>query len=193
MSLRPEISGFKLDILLSLFGSRNREAAANAAKVVEETVAFDDPREFARVRQVLEQAITSGRPFADLTAEDGSHVYAALGLAAVEQNRTETESNVWKMGAFEDLVNQIGTTIEPKALTLLRYFLDGRPLFGKTIQADWSYYAWLSLDELKTLIAALRAVAQTDSDPTGDGFLEELTGWLDQVAAADSDLWFFAS
>lgn len=193
MSLRPELSGFDRKRLLGLCGTGDRAAAEALARELAQMVTFDDPGDLERSKNVIRRAVMEGIPFPDLETEGEPHVFAAIALANHDQRHRETGSSEWKMAAFDELGATIRGRIAPDAERLFSLFLEGRPLFGRRIETPWSYYAYFSLPEVKSLLATLEGYARTHGDdPTADGFLTELRSWMEEISHAGLDLWFYA-
>jgi hypothetical protein len=204
MSLRPEIFGFRLAQLRELLGSGRREilpALNEELAALAENDPFAEPEDdeenvFEAAKAIVERAVVEGVPFPDLEAEDDAHVTAAIALARYQQSWKDTGSDIWQMGAFEELDDDAADSWPPQARPLFDCFLNGRPLFGERIETDWTYYGYLTAEEVRTLAAAIAQMRETDAefaDPDYlDGFLDALTGWLSSIVEDDLDLWFFA-
>ncbi len=171
MSLRPEIMGFSLATLKALLGSRNSKALTSLLETATEALGDQDPEP---VRKILSRAILEGAPFPDLETEGENHVTAMILLGAHGQAGTATDSNIWKASAFDDLWDEIGEQLPPKAAPLLQGLQSGRPMLGRRIASSWSTYAWLSRTELDLLRRVLEIIGRKQPDPTSDGFLADL-------------------
>ena len=192
MSTRPEISGFRLSILHSLLGSGNTEAVTAVTAALDEVDDEDHPGVIQKAGEVIKRAIMEGAPFPDYPLEDEPHVLAITALAAHGQEQLLVDSNFWKMAAFWDLLEKLKGKIDDGAYDLLHHFEGGRPLLGGEIDLDGSIYGWLTLDEARKLKGALEKAHQATPDPTGDGFLKELIGWLKEITDQGLDLFFLA-
>jgi hypothetical protein len=199
MSLRPEISGFSLETLRSLFGCRDRGRLKALHAECDEGLGGDasDPGEnrsgAEKVKRIIERVVMKGAPFPDLDAEDETHVVAMILLAAHHQETLPTESNIWKAPILDDLWDAIGEELPAKVAPLYRGFQNGRPLLGKKIESSWSYYSCLTRQEVALLHQSLETIRRTHPDPTKNGFLKELTGWLRDIDRGARDLWFQAT
>lgn len=204
MSLRPEISGFNLKKMLSLFGCGDKKLIKEIQIELKKTLS-DYPvitkKEFRELSKkgsvIIKQAILKGAPFSDLVNENDSHVAVADVFARHNQERCYTDSADWKMGAFWGFESQYENKLDQTTKGLLSFLIDGRPLFGREIEQDWSYYAYLSLAEVKQLQAGLIKLQESCPELEGeefmDGFIDELIGWLDTISGKNLDLWLYAS
>lgn len=193
MSLRPELSGFSLEALKSQLGTGDEEMVSAVREELRVMVDFDDPQEFDRAVRVIERAVFDGIPFEGLDVEGEPHVVAAIALAHHGQDHLPTESNVWKMEALEELSRTLEGTLPPEAAANLGHLLDGRPIFGRGIETDWNYYAFLTAGEVRALRKGLEDARTETPDPTEDGFLSDLLAWLGEIADNGMDLWFHAA
>ena len=194
MSLRPEISGFSLTQLRALAGSRDPQHVSRMLSRLKDLIETDDPEgEKTRIRAILDQALRKGIPIPGLQVETDDHVLAVQLMATENQDHFPTESNIWKMPIFDDLVEGLEGRIPAESLQLLRYFVEGRPLLGRRIESSWSYYAYLALGEVNALRANLADFLEKNADPTGEAFLEEFLRWLDEIRGQNRDLWLFTA
>ena len=120
MSTRIELSGFSLEKLKSLSGSRDKAAVAE--------LLTEGRADRAEVRAVLERAIEEGFPFSDLDEESNSHKSAASILAGFRQKHLGTDSNLWSASALMEIDAQT----DERAAALLDYLILGRPLFAES-------------------------------------------------------------
>ena len=201
MSLRREIFGFRLQALHELLGSGSTDAIAAVASALDDVAGNEgtlDEVEAGQLRtakQIVSRAITQGAPFPELDVETDAHVMAAVHLARHNQSWHDVGSNSWKMQAFWQLDEDAGDKWYTTSDNLFRYFIHGRPLFGNRINTDWSYYAFLRLEEIRDLIAAIRELQRAHEEFAQpdyvDGFVVALLAWLCGLADAKLDLWFF--
>ena len=187
------MSGFSLSTLKAQLGTGDEEVLTAVREELREFVEFDDPQEFDRAVRVIERAVLGGLPFDGLDMEGEPHVVAAIALAFHGQDHLPTESNVWKMEAFEDLARSLEGSLPDDASEYFRYLLDGRPLFGQGIETEWNYYAYLTVDELRTFRKGLEDARAETPDPTDDGFMSDFLAWLGEIADSGMDLWFHAA
>ncbi|SRR5579875_200469 len=195
-SLQPHMFGFSLERLQSLMGGNDREALQRLVcdlDARDEDVLIEHAR---AIKQVLEDAVCRGVPFAGLVAESEPHVLAATMLAEHNQELTPVETHDWQMSAFWALADQFACDLEPEALKLLQYFCTGRPLFGKIIETERLYYGYLTLSELRLLsdeLAELERYIRDWEDAGTLEFLRDLIEWLGAISEAGQDLWFYDS
>ena len=152
-----------------------------------------DPEEVEEnrlIRSVLNQAVMKEVPFRKLKSEEDGHVRAAVLLAGWNQEMLPTDSNIWKHGAFEELAETRGKELPKPARKILNVFLEGRPLFGKTSASDWSYYGYLTLEEVKLLRDGLQSFPPGRPDDDITAFIPELRSWLGTISDRELDLWF---
>jgi hypothetical protein len=201
MSLRPEIRGFDMAKLRSLFGSRDQIVVDTiegefAASVQEEPEDFDQEYR-ATFRKALHRAIEDGAPFPNLEVEGEPHVHLALLLAAHGQEFLETDSGNWKMLGFWDFWELCGDLLSPEGRRLFQYLIEGRALFGRRIESSWSYYAYLQRQEVEALRAALVELWENNPDLRANDLIADLvadlTGWCDAISLRGLDLWFWTA
>lgn len=106
MSLRPQIYGFDLAKLRSLFGSGDKRIIA-AAETEFERLASRNPGAVnsafrATFRGALRQAIDEGVPLPGLTVEREPHVHLAMILAGYDQTLLPVDSDYWNYGGVMD-------------------------------------------------------------------------------------------
>lgn len=211
MSLRPELYGFDQKKMFALFGSKNEKAVAEMTGTLQKSVedtADQEQRGFMEdaIKQIR-SAVFEGVPTPGLVSETVPQIWAAKVLAEYGQkDMIDTESNFWKMRGIFDFMEEFEKRFEPQTKSLMDYFVYGRPLFGTDIQSDWSYYAYMNLDEVKTLRAGIDKHLQWAIDLTDKGYLneidfsdwtldlmEEMVGWFDLIIENKRDLWFWAA
>ncbi len=178
----------------SLFGSRDQAALERVCAELEDVFGEGEAPIATRIAT---RAILQGVPFEGLEAETEEHIFAADTLARHNQSPLDTDADIWRIEAFIDLLDSLGAYLDPQAHELLSYLCDGRPLFAQVIHSYSMYYAYLSLEEVKALRAALVRLQEAQPERVEhyfpDGFLNELVRWLTEIAAQDLDLWLFAS
>jgi hypothetical protein len=194
MSLRPEIVGFKLAQLQSLCGSGDRAAIRNLksrfAHVTPDS--FDDDDEYHDLfHQALERAIMKGVPFDDLQSETNSHIQLAILLGEYKQKFISTSSNSLKMRGFWEFQRKYPNALSSEANDLFGIFTEGRPLFGRKIQTDWSYYGYLSRDEVAFLEESLIEVK--DIDDAFQEFVNSVITIFSMILKRKCDLWFWTA
>jgi AcrR family transcriptional regulator len=149
------------------------------------------------VSSTVRTVVMHGPPIEGLEYETDPHFGVACVLAMYEQEVYDVESNGWKMGAFwqfqEDYLRKLATDAQP----LLKYLIDGRPMFASSMEVDWSYYAYLSRDEVRILMASLRQLQKEEPALVGqgylDGFVDTFIGWLAAIDERGMDLWHYAT
>jgi len=208
MSLRPELYGFDQKKMFSLFGSKNQKAVADMTATLQEALSDDDEEQRSFMDGAIKQiqsAVFEGVPTANLVSETVPQIWAAKLLAEYGQEMVDTESNFYKMRGIFDFVDEFEKRFEPQTKNLMNYLINGRPLFGQDIQTDWSYYAYMSLDDVKALRSGIDKHLKWAIDLTDKGYLneidfsdwtielmEEMVGWFDLLIENKRDLWFWA-
>ncbi|NOX55666.1 MAG: hypothetical protein GXP27_14750 [Planctomycetes bacterium] len=191
MALRPEIRGFDMQRMLSLLGSKDERLLDELTRLFDEMVRFDDERLREESLAVLRRAVYEGGRWSDLDEEGEVHVMAAIVLAHHGQQMVTTESNRWTMPAFWKYIEAVHEYVpEGVARNSLLRFGVGRPLFGRRISVEWSYYGFLRLAEVGELLEALRRLPDGVVPEPGREFHVSLLGWLETIQQADRDLWF---
>jgi hypothetical protein len=213
MSLRPEICGFDLAQMRSLFCSKNQKFIAAVQKEFDHQVArnptgFDSVSQTA-FHEALGRAIHQGVPFQELEAEKEPHVHLAVLLAQHQQHLLGTDANAWNWSGFSDFLDVNGSC------RWFDYLLFGRPLFGKQIDA-YGVYGYLSREEVHQLREWLQELHEEQDEPDEqderwgglsdeikaqlnaisgnaerDQLLGDLCRWCDEIAAADKDLFIW--
>jgi len=200
MSLRPEISGFRLDVLNAVLGRGDDSQLPALVAELDAFTALDDPARRDRVVAILRRAVqapprwAAPERWADVEAEGDDHVLAAQVLARHGQEHLETGSNVWNMTAFWTFIEERFASLPKPGRKYLAMFGAGRGLFARKVDAGWGYYGYLALPELQQLLASLReyraAVSAEEASDPGSRFADELVGWLGAIESAGLDLWF---
>lgn len=204
MSLRPEISGFSLAQMQSHFSSHNRAVLAYLDERLAqslEAVADEGPQAVAEYQRTFEtaaqRAVNQVVPFRELEVEGQAYVDLAIELSRYQQEHLPTDSNQWKMFVFEDFLAECGDDLSPEARALVGYFTTGRALFGHRIETGWSYYGYLTLEEVRLLATELEKLTRADesvgSEQFLDGFVGEFHRWLRTIADRGLDLWFYTA
>lgn len=167
----------------------------------------DEEANLHSAKDHVRAAIFEGVPIKGTDVENMSHVLAAKMLAEFDQgDMLDTESSVWKMNGFWEFMESFEKRFDEQSVTLMNYLIEGRPLFGESIDTGWSYYAYLSLDEVKALRAAIKKQHDWAEDLTKKGqlneidfsewtldLMESMLEWFDQLIEAKRDLWFMAN
>jgi hypothetical protein len=195
ISLKPVIYGFSLEKLNALCGCEDASLSAVLTQAIKDSDEDlnQSPEVVDESCQIIARAIEHGIPLPGLVSESDPHVMAAATLAKFNQDLTETGSQIWEISSFWMLAEQFGQELEPGPQRLLNYFCEGRPLFGRTIEANWGYYGYLSFAEVKELKQELIELEGHIADWEDAGtmnFLRDLIEWLRIIVDAEQDLWF---
>ena len=204
MSLRLTISGFKLKGMQTLFGKGDVEIIEGVYSIFQKFVfenALCSPEEKEELlnegRPIIERAVKEGVPFSDLNSETDNHSFVADVFAGYKQSIFETNSSDWKVRALWDFESDYRQRLHPIPQRLFSFLIDGRPIFGKDFKNTWSYYSYLSLEEVRILredLVRLQGMyTELEEYEYLDGFIIELVGWLSDISDLNLDLWFFAS
>jgi len=108
----------------------------------------------------------------------------AIHLLAQSLGILETEFPInddWKWDAWDDYAQVVGNDLSTETRQLLVWLIEGRPLKASAIEADASYFAWLTTDEVERLLNELKQLEERNPDikDVVDGFHSELVEWLD--------------
>lgn len=201
MSLRPNVSGFSLNIMLDFFGSGDRTVAKKLIEhyrefweVDGETDDDDDAKASdERSLKFIKAAVQGKIDTRTIKVEDESVIRALIAMANFEQEHTLTDSCDWKYQACADYLEEL-FAITPEGYSESAWdrvcdeliFLTGRPIFGLEFETDWVYYGYLTKKEVKHLLKAFDSVPSMTQDEAGFG--KELKSWLSDIAAKDQDL-----
>jgi hypothetical protein len=195
MSLRAHISSFEFQKLQALFGSRDEATVEAAARVLRKQFGLDEPdeewdeeaaTEVEHALAICRRAVFEGVPFPDLEMEDDEHAIAAVALAVVGQKHRGTSFGGWKVThVFHPLLRDHSTALSIRGRELLSYLSDGRPIFGRKNGSSWSYYAYLTSNEVQELHAALLDLQRAHPELKGETYLD---GFVDALAQALADV-----
>ncbi len=200
MSLRPQIYGFSLKMVKSLFASADNKALEqmndNYEQILTELFSIE-PEEREELREkgqtIIRRAVMEGAPFADLDCEKEVHVFAADAIVQYTDLKPVEDTSEWKMEAFWDLQSASMSKVNPEIAELLAIFEQGRPFFGNKIESDWSCYGYLTLEETEQLLGAINELRESKVPDYLSEFVAEFIGWLEEIASTKLDLWFIAS
>lgn len=64
----------------------------------------------------------------------------------------------WKIGAYEDYFDAVKSLLPPASVKCFEIVRSGRPLFGNGMETEWSYYSYLTADEVRSLSGGACAV-----------------------------------
>ena len=195
MSTRLVFRRFSFAKMQALFGSGDASVAAGIMPTGKALKSMFEPE---KTKAVIARAVAEGVPFRGLKQEEIEHVEAANLLMGYGQETPFVEMDDWKWYAYSDFDDAAKEAGMPHAShKLVQYLAVGRPLFGKLSCVTGQFYAYLTLDELRELYAAIEALlAKTpemrDRDYM-DGFVVELQAALAEVVESGQDLWAKAS
>jgi hypothetical protein len=197
------MSGFSLGQMRKLCGSKNEEALGQLRERIHTKYHYMDAGRRTPIAEVIERAVMSGVPFPDLQAETHVHSCAAELLALHGQDWLVTDASNYHASALEDgLWRGYGKLASPETKGFLRGLAEGLPMFGRQPPNDGSAYATVSLDRLRAFLPGLRDLAETiayrvgrkhaanEEERAGAQFATEFCGWVDQIVAAERDLFF---
>jgi hypothetical protein len=199
MSLRPEIYGFRIQKMLSLFGAKDEQLVKNLCRELDQTWKLPGPADYTLAYDTLRRAIfdESKELWPDLEMEREPHVCAAVTLAKHDQTWLDVGSGHWKMKAVFALVDEVIGELPVEIQPYLQVFGVGRLLFGPDLTTSWSFYGYLYHDELSALHEALVEFQNQHPEWRGDqfayGVFDDFVGWLRQIQEKELDLWFYAN
>ena len=131
--------------------------------------------------------------------ERDEQVLLVAGLAhacGVDSESTMIHWGNWKIGAYEDYFDAVKSILPPASVKCFEFVRSGRPLFGSEMETEWSYYSYLTADEVRSFSADLAAAharsPELDSKDSIHGFPTEFRGWMKQIEERNADLWLFA-
>jgi hypothetical protein len=193
MSLRPEVSGFRLDALRGVLGCGDPAtadgAAAHAARLVPGGIG-------ALVAQIAHGLVLGG-PGPDI--EDENVVLAVIALALFEQEHLRTDSSVWgswfrdwARGDWKSVAGGAALPADPdRAGELITYALVERPLVGRRQFSHWTTYGYLTHAEVGELLHHAELAPGLTADPSG--FARDFFGRLRTIHDAGLDYWFYGA
>jgi hypothetical protein len=200
MSLRPQIYGFSLKEVQSLFASADEKALEqinnNYEQILTELFSIE-PEEQENLRKegkaVIHRSVMEGAPFADLDCENEVHVFVAEVIVRYTNLKPIEDTGEWKMDAFWDLQSACASKVGSEIADLLAIFEQGRSFFGKKIESGWAYYGYLTLEETEKLLGAINEPAKFEVPDYLSEFVAELISWLEEIISEKLDFWFIAS
>jgi hypothetical protein len=197
VSLRPEVSGFRLDVLRGVLGCGDPATAERAAAHVLESAGSERGRVVAGVARDL---VMGARPAPE--DEDEDVIAAVVSLAGFGQEHLTTGSSSWKSyfqdWAFDEWkVGDGGPTLpedtDPETYEriedLLFWALVARPLVGRRQTGSWTTYGYLTHAEVGELLGLAERYPGLRADP--EGFGADFFDWLREIHDAGLDYWFF--
>jgi hypothetical protein len=191
MSLRPEISGFKLNKLLSLFNCKKAIVLEKAKKHFSKFVGVENNPQNTRPFKILEQIISGKITRSNTKVENSDFILVIILLASFEQKRILTNSNIYKSDSLYNYFKFLKPKLSKKTFEMLNFLLSGRPLMGKVFNTEWSYYAYLTNEEVDSILKELTALSIATKDP--ENFGKVFIKWLRQIKKLKSDLWYYAN
>lgn len=206
MSLRWHLCGVQLSDLWRKLGSADesliQSVRARFDRDIDHAIErgwFDRRSEAEELRtslrQVLEQAVRQGVPFATLEEEQSEHVRVAHELARFGQAVHETDSWDWKHGVWYSLHEELGPKLNGRDKQLLDWLVLGRPIFGTQFGTGWEFYTYFTREEATALRETLAAALERGDcpGPYGDrDFTREIISWLDDITGGGLDVWVLA-
>lgn len=207
MSERLNLYGFSLPRMRGLFRSQDVEAVTR----MRDRMAGEHPHmpqdQLLATSGIVERAVMTGVPFADLDTETHLHWLAANALAGHEQEWLATPASVYHASALRDgLWRRYGKYARPEIRAFLRGLVEGVPLFGRSLppvdETDCLVYAAISLEKLRSFGPGLadlreqvtyrvgRKKGLSEGDEEAAEFVTEFCGWIDQIREAGRDLWY---
>jgi hypothetical protein len=201
MSLRMNISGFNYSQMAGYFGSRNDDLKKQLAKDFQQFT--EEPKENNEATDTLEQAVNiielavdNKVPLDTIKEENDSCCYVVNLFAHHGQEHILTDSCDWKMKVLWDMQEVYSGRLTARMDKFLRYFIDGRPIFGKKIQTSWSYYAYFLNSEAKELAEELKLFKRQFQNDKAfskfNEFVDEFEGWISAILEKQKDMWFWA-
>ena len=140
MSRRINLSGFSLGQMRRLFGSRDEQAIVR----IRDNLIVQDPRRGEdlkrQIGEIVERAIMTGVPFADLGEETYVHAMAARALAADGQEWQVTSASGYHDSALEEGLWKLARKLaSPQTKAFLRGLIEGVPLFWVPAFDRWGH------------------------------------------------------
>jgi hypothetical protein len=203
MSDRLELSGFRLEKLQSLFGSRQQPIIDEIEALLERAArtgnglpAQLEGASFQVIRSALHNAIDGGVPLSGLDDEYAPHAVLATWLAHHGQKHRSTDCDI-KAVPLKDFYDQYGKLLGTAGRQLFGYLVDGRPLFGARFRPGTSLvYGYLTRTEAGKLSASLERFTEKEWQAKGDwdeDDVEELVSdfieWIDDLKSKKLDVW----
>ena len=185
MSLRPNLAGFQLSTLRSMSGCKDPGKRDALLATYDRHVEPHDPKTRIAAHAWIDRIVSGELEVAPPAIEPEELQHVVIALAQHEQELARSTSLYWE--SFLNALDQRPAGASPAERQLARYFLQGRPLLGDTIQTSWAYYAWLphdQLDQLDRLLQHERYRALYDH--------EAARAWLATLIARELDLFFYA-
>jgi hypothetical protein len=188
--------------MLALFGSKRKELIKPLQdklrqKITDAPFLTTHEKEFQVINgaNIITRTIVEGVPFVGLEQESDIYVKAVLLFSEIDQWFEPTHFDDWEMAAFDDFGEEYSGQLLPQSRIYLRYFQEGRPLFGKISSNEGRYYGFLTKEEVSCLLNDLGEFQEQNTELTKTPFSEFVDAWidaLDEISIAGKDLWFWA-
>jgi hypothetical protein len=203
MSARLELSGFRLEKLQSLFGSRDQTVIEQMEARLERAArtgmglpADSEEGAVAVLRSALHEAINGGVPVPGLEAEFEPHATLAGWLAHHEQEHRRTDCDI-KSDPLRDFWEQYGKLLGTAGRQLFGYLVEGRPLLGPRFRPGTALvYGYLTRSEAGRLLTCLERFTEKDWQAKGDWdeedveeLISDFMEWLDELRSKKLDIW----
>ena len=229
LALRINLYGCKLRQLLGVIGSKDSSVREIAGNYLSETLT--DEAALAKACAWLRTLVDDGYPLKSereppSVPDDGSllvtrletelHAFVVYSIVrAVSRNTCldlASDSSHWHHSAIVSLYNDFricGFTRSKECptrfLQLGSALSHGTPLFGDDFRTDWSFYTFLTNNDLENLVSVLEAARKfekpvpdyvpaevrktmvTRLSDEGNAFAEELIAWFCQIQQAHQD------
>jgi hypothetical protein len=189
MSIRPEISGFKLQKFYAIFGSKNEELLK---ELLEEDQQGRTQRDIPSIKDDLNTIIMSDQQELCLSALAQLEVEKPelfINLASYQDGVYTSDSNMWKScyEYFEGVSEKVSDDIKP----LINYFIVGRMFFipNRSTTSEFSY-AYLLKDEVKIILDDMEQNWSIYDDGEGE-FGRDFKEWLKTIHEKSLDLFFY--
>jgi hypothetical protein len=186
MSLRPDVSGFNLKRLTSLFGCRDESIASKLEENFNSLI-ISNSQALEQGRKLIRSIIFRGYEQVLPQAENEVLQIVINCMAWYNQEHNCSESDFW-----ESLMCELDNEeFRPRSdmQRLFKFLLNGRPFFGLVTRSNWSYYAYLTNQETEQILAYLQTVQKFRED---DEFALA-SAWMQEMVADGQDIWYYAS
>jgi hypothetical protein len=195
--------GFSLAQMRRLFGSRDEVALQQLHTEIAARDHYRSATDQNAIIEVVDRAVMSGVPFPELQTESWVHAVAAERLSRHGQEWLYNYSSVLE-DAFaleEGLWGNYRKLATPETRAFLRGLVEGIPMFGCQARESLAYGA-VSLEKLRVFQPGLRDLAEliayrvgrkksaTELDRAVVEFTAELRDFVDEIIAAERDLFF---
>jgi hypothetical protein len=174
MSLRVDLYPVSLSRLASVLGPKGWE---HGRAIAEELHPEAKPADGSLVDELL-----SGRLRASQPSTESAALAALISSFAYRLRDTQIDA-LFDLGAAWNALDKVSRQVKGEEQRLARALVDGRPLVGAAIAADWNRYAWAFAREFETLEELLsRASASATSD------VARMRAWLRRLPERKLDM-----